>query len=75
MGDQSRCDYVEKVVSLEPDLVIAGGNNFNKPEAITQLRDLGVKLSPAVPSSAASVMSLSIASAVIGSGRRNIVCL
>src|SRR5262249_26964756 len=29
---------VEKVTGLEPDLVIAGGNNFNKPEAIAQLR-------------------------------------
>jgi iron complex transport system substrate-binding protein len=33
---------VEKVTGLEPDLVIAGGNNFNKPEAITQLRSLGI---------------------------------
>lgn len=33
---------VEKVTSLEPDLVIAGGNNFNKPEAIAQLRSLGI---------------------------------
>jgi iron complex transport system substrate-binding protein len=33
---------VEKIVSLGTDLVIAGGNNFNPPEAIKQLRDLGV---------------------------------
>ena len=33
---------VEKIVSLEPDLVIAGGDNFNPPEAIAQLRQLGV---------------------------------
>jgi len=33
---------VEKIVALGADLVIAGGNNFNTPEAIKQLRDLGV---------------------------------
>lgn len=33
---------VEKIVSLEADLVIAGGNNFNPPDKIAQLRELGV---------------------------------
>jgi iron complex transport system substrate-binding protein len=33
---------VEKIVSLGTDLVIAGGNNFNPPDKITQLRTLGV---------------------------------
>ena len=33
---------VEKIVALGADLVIAGGNNFNPPESIKQLRDLGV---------------------------------
>jgi cobalamin transport system substrate-binding protein len=33
---------VEKIVGLKADLVIAGGNNFNKPTAIQRLRDLGV---------------------------------
>ncbi len=33
---------VEKIVSLEADLVIAGGNSFNPPDKIAQLRDLGV---------------------------------
>jgi iron complex transport system substrate-binding protein len=33
---------IEKVVGLKPDLVIAGGNNFTKPDAITQLRGLGI---------------------------------
>ncbi len=33
---------VEKIVSLDTDLVIAGGDNFNPPEAIQKLRDLGV---------------------------------
>jgi iron complex transport system substrate-binding protein len=33
---------VEKIVGLETDLVIAGGNSFNDPAAIAQLRELGV---------------------------------
>jgi len=33
---------VERVVSHEPDLVIAGGNGFNPPEAIAKLRSLGI---------------------------------
>lgn len=33
---------VEKIIGLETDLVIAGGNFFNDPAAIAQLRELGV---------------------------------
>lgn len=33
---------VEKIVGLEADLVVAGGNLFNDPAAIARLRDLGV---------------------------------
>lgn len=33
---------VEKIVGMEADLVIAGGNFFNDPAAIAQLRELGV---------------------------------
>jgi iron complex transport system substrate-binding protein len=33
---------VEKIVGLGADLVIAGGNSFNPPEAIAKLRSLGV---------------------------------
>jgi iron complex transport system substrate-binding protein len=33
---------VEKIVSLETDLVIAGGNSFNPPAKIAQLRQLDV---------------------------------
>jgi len=33
---------VEQIVSLEADLVIAGGNSFNPPDKIAQLRTLGV---------------------------------
>jgi iron complex transport system substrate-binding protein len=33
---------VEKIVGLKPDLVIAGGNGFNSPEAIDKIRSLGI---------------------------------
>lgn len=33
---------VEKIVGLEADLVIAGGNNFNDPEALARLRSLEI---------------------------------
>ena len=33
---------VEKIVGMEADLVIAGGNSLNDPKAIAQLRQLGV---------------------------------
>jgi len=33
---------VEKIVGLEADLVIAGGNFFNDPDAIARLRSLGI---------------------------------
>ena len=33
---------VEKIVGLEADLVIAGGNFFNDPAAIAKLRELGI---------------------------------
>jgi iron complex transport system substrate-binding protein len=33
---------VEQIVALEADLVIAGGNSFNPPDKVAQLRDLGV---------------------------------
>ncbi len=33
---------VEKIVGIEADLVIAGGNFFNPPEAIARLRELGI---------------------------------
>jgi iron complex transport system substrate-binding protein len=43
---------IEKVVSLEPDIVFAGGNFFTPPDAIERMRDLGV---PVVVLYAASV--------------------
>jgi iron complex transport system substrate-binding protein len=33
---------VEKIVGMGADLVLAGGNSFNPPEAITRLRGLGI---------------------------------
>ncbi|MEO5885479.1 MAG: ABC transporter substrate-binding protein [Candidatus Limnocylindrales bacterium] len=33
---------VEKIVGLEADLVLAGGLGFTPPEAVAQLRDLGI---------------------------------
>jgi iron complex transport system substrate-binding protein len=37
---------VEKIVGLEPDLVIAGGNNFNPPAALEQLRSISSRRIP-----------------------------
>jgi iron complex transport system substrate-binding protein len=37
---------VERIVGLEPDLVIAGGNNFNPPEALDQLRSISSRRIP-----------------------------
>ena len=33
---------IEKVISLEPDLVFAGGNFFTPPDAIERMRELGL---------------------------------
>jgi iron complex transport system substrate-binding protein len=33
---------VEKIVGLEADLVVAGGNSFNSPDALERLRSLGI---------------------------------
>ncbi len=33
---------VEQIVALQADLVIAGGNGFNKPDSLAQLRRLGI---------------------------------
>jgi iron complex transport system substrate-binding protein len=43
---------IEQVVSLEPDVVFAGGNFFTPPDAIERMRDLGL---PVVVLYAASV--------------------
>jgi iron complex transport system substrate-binding protein len=33
---------IEKIVGLEADLVVAGGNDFNSPDALAKLRGLGI---------------------------------
>ncbi len=33
---------IERIVGLTPDLVIAGGNGFNSPDAIAKLRSVGI---------------------------------
>jgi cobalamin transport system substrate-binding protein len=33
---------VEQVVDINPDLVIAGGNNFTPPDEVSRLRELGI---------------------------------
>ena len=33
---------VEKIVGLEADLVVAGGNGFNSPDALAKIRGLGI---------------------------------
>lgn len=43
---------IEKIVSMEPDVVFAGGNFFTPPDAIERMRDLGL---PVVVLYAASV--------------------
>jgi iron complex transport system substrate-binding protein len=48
---------VEKIVGLGADLVIAGGNGFNKPDAITQLRNLGVPVLVVYAPDVAGVLS------------------
>ncbi len=48
---------VEKIVGLEADLVIAGGNSFNDPAAITQLRELGVPVVVTYAPDIATVLS------------------
>lgn len=48
---------IEKVVDLEPDLVIAGGNNFTPTGDITRLRELGVPVLVVYAPDVAGVLS------------------
>ncbi len=59
---------IEKVVSLEPDVVFAGGNFFTPPDSIERMRELGL---PVVVLYAASVADVFADLALIGqaSGR------
>lgn len=58
---------VEKIVGLESDLVIAGGNFFNDPAAISQLRELGVSVLVIYAADIAGVLhDIELVGAVVG---------
>ena len=60
---------VEKIVGLKADLVIAGGNNFNKPSAIQRLRDLGVPVLTVYAKDVAGVLAdIRLVGKAIGKG-------
>ena len=62
---------VEKIVGLGADLVIAGGNSFNPPEAIKQLRSLGVPvLVIYAPSLAGVLADIKLVGSAVGLGNR-----
>ena len=62
---------VEKIVGLKADLVIAGGNNFNKPTAIQRLRDLGVPVLTVYAKDVAGVLAdIRLVGKAIGKERR-----
>ncbi len=48
---------VEKIVGLGADLVIAGGNGFNKPDAISRLKGLGIPVLVVYAPDVAGVLS------------------
>ena len=58
---------VEKIVGMEADLVIAGGNFFNPPEAIARLRTLGVPvLVVYAPDLAGALKDIELIGAAVG---------
>lgn len=60
---------VEKIVGLKADLVIAGGNDFNKPSAIQRLRDLGVPVLTVYGKDVAGVLAdIRLVGTAIGEG-------
>ena len=62
---------VEKIVGLGTDLVIAGGNGFNKPDAISQLRTLGVPVLVVYAPDVAGVLSdINLIGDAVGAGAR-----
>ena len=48
---------VEKIVGLEADLVVAGGNGFNDPEALARLRSLSIPVLVVYAPDVASVLA------------------
>ena len=60
---------VEKIVGLESDLVIAGGNSFNDPAAIAQLRELGISVVVTYAPDIATVLKdIELVGTVVGRG-------
>lgn len=60
---------VEKIVGLKADLVVAGGNSFNKPTAIQQLRDLGIPVLTVYAKDVAGVLAdIRLVGKAIGEG-------
>jgi iron complex transport system substrate-binding protein len=58
---------VEKIVGMEADLVVAGGNFFNPPEAIKSLRSLGVPvLVVYAPDLAGALKDIALLGAAVG---------
>ncbi|HET7702487.1 MAG TPA: ABC transporter substrate-binding protein [Candidatus Limnocylindrales bacterium] len=58
---------VERIVSLGADLVIAGGNSFNPPDKIAQLRTLGVPVIVVYASDVAGVLKdIELTGAAVG---------
>lgn len=58
---------VEKIVALGADLVIAGGNSFNPPDKIAQLRKLGVAvLVEYAPNVAGVLKDIELTGAAVG---------
>jgi iron complex transport system substrate-binding protein len=46
----------EQIVDLDPDLVLAGGNNFTPPDKVQALRDLGINVLVVYPESVDEVL-------------------
>ena len=60
---------VEKIVGLEADLVVAGGNSFNSPDAITKLRSLGIPVLVVYAPDVATVLEdIELVAAAAGEG-------
>lgn len=47
----------EKIVEIDPDLVLAGGNNFTPPAEVARLRDLGIAVLVVYPQTVDEVMA------------------
>ena len=60
---------IEKVVGMKPDLVIAGGNGFNPPEAIAKLRSVGIPVVVVYADSVDGILrDIDLVGAAVGDG-------